>query len=91
MQGEILSYNSTRGFGFIKNDGRSTFFHVKNVADSVILGTGDIVEFEIAPSRSHPSKTEAVNVRLIQRAPKTIDCGTFDAADAAETSTKAVR
>jgi cold shock CspA family protein len=68
--GEVKSYNPDRSFGFVRQLGphpTEQFFHLDNVMGRIVLSPGDLVQFEIAPSRNRPGLTMAVNVRLIQR------------------------
>lgn len=67
--GEVKSYNLDRSFGFVRELGphpTEQFFHLDNVIGRIVLSIGDLVQFEIAPSRNRPGMTQAVNVRLVK-------------------------
>ena len=67
QHGKVLFFRSN-GFGFIElADGSDVFVHRSNVAGNVKLNAGDVVEFEIGPARNDPNKTQAVNVKIIDR------------------------
>lgn len=65
--GKVKSYNREKSFGFItelKEHGIEEFFHIDNVVGHITLCVGDLVSFDIGPSRNKPGKTQAINVQL---------------------------
>lgn len=66
QQGKVFA-STSRGFGFIECDGRSLYFHARNVRDAVILRRGDRVQFTLGESPKYPGKLECLNVTLIER------------------------
>ena len=65
--GEVTLYNPVRAFGFVRElgeNGREQFFHLNSVIGRTTLRVGDLVSFRIAPCKSKPGKTEAVEVCL---------------------------
>ena len=70
-RGTVKFYNSTKGFGFISDDGSDgdVFVHVSAVAAGGLHGleTGDQVEFSLRPDR-RSGRTSAVDLRLIEKA-----------------------
>ncbi|MBP6911024.1 cold shock domain-containing protein [Patescibacteria group bacterium] len=64
MRGTVKFFNTTKGFGFIKEDGSEAehFVHVSNVTNGTgTLAEGQTVEFEIREGRN--GKMEAYDVR----------------------------
>ena len=69
--GEVVSYNNTKAWGFIRELGVCSadfFFHVNAVEGRIRLQVGDIVLFESIPSKTKPDRQEAVSIRLAKRA-----------------------
>ncbi|PKN64092.1 MAG: cold-shock protein [Deltaproteobacteria bacterium HGW-Deltaproteobacteria-15] len=65
MLGTMKFYNDSKGYGFaIGENGIDFFVHITNVADEVILQTGDKIEFTTQPSQNG-GRPLAVNVRKI--------------------------
>jgi cold shock CspA family protein len=68
--GEVTKYHRDRSYGFIqetREHGTEQFFHINDVEGRIILRVGDLVTFEIVPSKTRPDRTCAVNVRLDKR------------------------
>jgi len=70
QQGVVSFFADTRGFGFIQPDDGSAqqFFHMNNVSDDYDFDDvpkGTRVSFDVGPSRKDPTKTEAINVKVI--------------------------
>ncbi|MBR2564339.1 MAG: cold shock domain-containing protein [Paenibacillus sp.] len=61
--GIVLSFNTPKGFGFIKGPGRSIFFHVSNCEDmdTVEIPVGERVSYEVG--KDSAGKRCAINVR----------------------------
>jgi cold shock CspA family protein len=69
--GEVVSYNNTKAWGFIRELGvrnADFFFHVNAVEGRIRLQVGDTVLFESIPSKTKPDRQEAVNISLAKRA-----------------------
>jgi cold shock CspA family protein len=65
--GEVVSYNSTKAWGFIRElgvRGADLFFHVNSVENHIHLQVGDTVLFEAIPSKAKRDRQEAVSIRL---------------------------
>ena len=62
LQGKVKFFNTTKGFGFIVEDGTSNehFVHVSGLIDQI--NEGDAVEFELKEGRKGMN---AVNVKTI--------------------------
>ena len=62
LQGKVKFFNTTKGFGFIVEDGTSNehFVHVSGLIDQI--SEGDSVEFELKEGRKGMN---AVNVKTI--------------------------
>ncbi len=62
LQGKVKFFNTTKGFGFIVEDGTSNehFVHVSGLIDQI--NEGDSVEFELKEGRKGMN---AVNVKTI--------------------------
>ena len=62
LQGKVKFFNTTKGFGFIVEDGTSNehFVHVSGLIDQI--SEGDAVEFELKEGRKGMN---AVNVKTI--------------------------
>lgn len=59
MKGTVSSFNTEKGFGFIKtDDGKIVFMHVNGLIDQVKIN--DRVDFEIVQGKKGP---EAVKVK----------------------------
>ncbi len=69
MQGTIQRLERGRGFGFIRPEGASEdlFFHSSAVAGGGFDGLqeGQAVEFEKGQDERNPSRSRAVNVRVV--------------------------
>jgi len=68
--GVVKRYDRMRAFGFLeelRQHGTEQFFHLNDVIDRTILREGDLVTFEVQPSRKKPGLTEAVKIRLSKR------------------------
>jgi len=67
MQGHIVRYIDSRGFGFIRGaDAIERFFHINDfVGGQPAMGVS--VEFDIAPATGGRSKGAAVHVRPLSR------------------------
>lgn len=67
--GQIKRLAKDRGFGFIRPDGESqdVFFHTSAVVGGVFdsMSEGQTVEFEKGQDDRDPSKTRAINVRVV--------------------------
>ena len=65
-QGSVVFYNSGRGFGFIKREGKGdVFFHHTGLLDNYSYPQqNDLVTFEVAEGRE--GKEKAVNVQRIK-------------------------
>jgi cold shock CspA family protein len=66
ITGHVIFYDTTRGFGFIRQDrgGEDVFVHVRDLNDAGnVLSIGDRVKFEIQPSKKKIGKFEACKVR----------------------------
>ena len=62
--GTISSYDTDRGFGYIKDSaGSDVFFHITYVRPEVVCEPGQRVEFETRPSKPGREGHEASNVR----------------------------
>ena len=62
LQGKVKFFNTTKGFGFIVEDGTNNehFVHVSGLIDQI--NEGDAVEFELKEGRKGMN---AVNVKTI--------------------------
>jgi CspA family cold shock protein len=62
LQGKVKFFNTTKGFGFIVEDGTNNehFVHVSGLIDQI--NEGDTVEFELKEGRKGMN---AVNVKTI--------------------------
>lgn len=62
LQGKVKFFNTTKGFGFIVEDGTNNehFVHVSGLIDQI--SEGDAVEFELKEGRKG---LNAVNVKTI--------------------------
>eukprot|EP00930_Biecheleria_cincta_P055716 TRINITY_DN41_c0_g1_i3.p1 TRINITY_DN41_c0_g1~~TRINITY_DN41_c0_g1_i3.p1 ORF type:complete len:188 (+),score=53.35 TRINITY_DN41_c0_g1_i3:72-635(+) len=60
-QGTLKSFNQTRGFGFITSGDVDYFFHKSDI-NGKPPQDGDVLTFDLAPSKKDPSKMEAKNV-----------------------------
>jgi CspA family cold shock protein len=72
--GQILFYDSSRGFGFIRQDagGEDIFVQVNSLRDvGGHISQGDRVVFELQPSTRKLGKFEVANVRRESAAPAT--------------------
>jgi len=70
QHGIVAFFADTRGFGFIQPDdgGAQQFFHIHNVDDAWdedSVPRGARVTFDTGPSRKDPSRTEAINIKVI--------------------------
>ena len=66
--GIVKSYNSNKGFGFIRPDsgGDDPFVHISRCAEGLDeLVQGQRVRFDEQPSRKKSGQFEAVNVALL--------------------------
>jgi len=65
MRGKISSSGELRNYGFIEVEGKEkdVFVHVTNVNGEVILGEGDMVEFEVEEGKKG---LNAINVRKVE-------------------------
>ena len=66
--GIVKSYNSDKGFGFIRPDsgGGDVFVHISRCAEGLDeLVQGQRVRFDEQQSRKKPGQFEAVNVALL--------------------------
>jgi len=75
MKGEIVSWNTNKGFGFIKgwDEGKQTrdmFFHASDVEtkNRANAETGIMVEFEIGQTSKTDKRSKAFNVIFIEKA-----------------------
>jgi len=60
-QGNLKSFNQARGFGFITSGDVDYFFHRTDIQGKPPK-EGDVLNFDIAPSKKDPSKMEAKSV-----------------------------
>lgn len=60
-QGTVVSFMKAYGFMFCTELGRRVFFHVTDL-NSPDPNIGDVLEFELAPSRSPEKPDQAVNI-----------------------------
>lgn len=68
--GEVVYYNFSRSFGFIREvgeHGTEQFFHIDYVVGRTVLHLGDLVTFTVEPSPNKLGKTRAANVCLQKR------------------------
>lgn len=65
MKGQVLWFDTTKGYGFIKKEdtNEDVFFHATNVLEERHLQQNDLVEFEIIPGKD--KKKQAVKVTRI--------------------------
>ncbi len=72
LEGQVISYDLEKRFGFIKIKGRPEhlFVHGNQLFDTGVpsLSTGDIVKCEEAPGRS--GRSCAINVEIVSKANK---------------------
>jgi cold shock CspA family protein len=68
--GKVISYNETRGFGFIREISNNAserfpefYFHITDVTQQLALNAGDLVYFRVVIS-SRTGKLVATDVRL---------------------------
>ncbi len=68
MQGIVVKFDPSKGFGFIrsKNNDNDIFVHIKNVSNASILSTGQTVEFKIQNSNKGQSAVSVVAGRKQQ-------------------------
>eukprot|EP00930_Biecheleria_cincta_P102938 TRINITY_DN947_c0_g1_i1.p1 TRINITY_DN947_c0_g1~~TRINITY_DN947_c0_g1_i1.p1 ORF type:complete len:198 (-),score=64.69 TRINITY_DN947_c0_g1_i1:305-850(-) len=59
--GTLKSFNQNRGFGFITCDGVDYFFHKSDIVGKPPQD-GDVLSFDMEPSKKDPSKMEARSV-----------------------------
>jgi CspA family cold shock protein len=57
-----------KGYGFVKaDDGQEYFAHIRSVReydhDDLLEGTR--IEFDVGPSRRHPGKFDAVDIKVL--------------------------
>jgi len=62
-QGSVKFFNSTKGFGFIKDDesGIEYFVHISGINENT-LNENDVVKFDVVEGKKGPN---AVNVTLV--------------------------
>jgi len=61
-QGNIKSFNESKGWGFIDCEGQDVFCHIKDIADGGLPQAGDVVTFDAEESPSKPGSMRAKNV-----------------------------
>ncbi|CAK9068315.1 Probable cold shock protein A [Durusdinium trenchii] len=62
--GRVKSFNGAKGFGFIDcGTGVDVFIHIKDCVDGNQPATGDVLQFDLEPSKSKPGQMQAKNVR----------------------------
>jgi hypothetical protein len=73
--GDVVHFNSAKGFGFVSdaNDQRH-FFHIRFIRPlasgaGVIPRVGDLFYFSLRPSTSRAGHDEAFDLQLVRRAP----------------------
>jgi cold shock CspA family protein len=66
--GIVTFYKATSGFGFVVCSGKSHFFHIKQVRDSVVLEVGDTIHFDLIPGGKSAGELVCSDVELIARA-----------------------
>ena len=72
--GEITRLNTEQGIGYIREHGEAeeVSFNAMALLDGVFsrLSVGQEVEFDHKPFSNAPSKTRAINVRLVRMTPE---------------------
>ncbi len=61
MNGTVKWFNYSKGFGFIKTDGKDVFIHATDVTDGVELKEDQNVIFDLADS---PKGKKAINLKV---------------------------
>lgn len=66
VTGTVKFFDTTKWFGFIKNneDDTESFVHI-SALEGLEIKEGDQVEYETKPSEKREGKIDAINVRLI--------------------------
>ena len=66
MQGILTFWSKERGFGFVQNEKRETFFlHLTNIVAGALVPTvGSLVEFDVAAALEGKKSPNAVNAKL---------------------------
>jgi cold shock CspA family protein len=65
----IVTFVSGRGWFFAENlaDHSGVFIHQQDVENQRYLRVDDRIQFDIVPSRKHPDKSQAANVKYLGR------------------------
>mmetsp|Transcript_5931 Transcript_5931/g.10744 ORF Transcript_5931/g.10744 Transcript_5931/m.10744 type:complete len:379 (+) Transcript_5931:75-1211(+) len=62
--GTVKSFNGAKGFGFIDcGTGTDVFIHIKDCIDGNQPAAGDVLTFDLEPSKSKPGQMQAKNVK----------------------------
>ncbi|CAE7688017.1 cspA [Symbiodinium sp. CCMP2456] len=62
--GTVKSFNGAKGFGFIDcGFGTDVFIHIKDCIDGNQPAAGDVLTFDLEPSKSKPGQMQAKNVK----------------------------
>ena|SRR6266581_3826046 len=72
LRGEIVGWYS-RGFGFVRAEGRKDYFlHARKIVNRIVPRIGDLVDFELGEPYKAGQLPEAINATIIPVAdPKT--------------------
>ena len=67
IEGRVKFFNSEKGFGFIRaaTGDKDIFFHMSAVANRVVLGENDVVQFTTTDGHKGP---QATAIELIRKA-----------------------